>query len=824
MKPVTQSQESSTSDSSSLLRLFKRIRFNSFGFRLFSTIAGSALIGIGGMAFLFEETVKYQAEEQIRSTLAGKVGTVDDVLDHAESLAYGLGVSVSTLHMRGAETQGTYQELARQLFEGRDEFVIGLGFGQTPNGVLPSQEWFFPYYQAAPVERSTAIQAGANQADANQASRPIAGSTPDAAIAAAPSQYINRADLPYFYPATAVYQQYFQSKENTWTAPYLKGDDWVISYYSQIFDGRGTQIGTAVVDLDNTYLSQILDESVLAGSGQFLLVDKAGNVIADPENQGAQTLQTYQNIPDLDSVWARIDSAAPGFIEGEAGYWASVPVPEHDWLILAYVPYRAVFTPLLATTAIAALLVTLLLGGSVAIAIRYLNRRLRPVIDECQRLSAADEAFSARLKNKDELEQLSLSFFNLLEQLKLSKTEIQKEAAHALAAEEQLEKTEAQIAAARMRQQQVAQKLKEMLPSESEQAIENRTLQRELSRLSEVVSTLATDDLLFSAIATNQDNTLSLEDEKVGHRLSHTFSQVLSALDHFSTLVMLLGKVTNRIAPLDSAVAIVRSEIAQQVEAAERAQQQVDAAEVQAQSLAKNISAIDQASEVAFEVLATSQADVEAIAHMLATFQRNAERLSMHVQLLIEDTQQTTQASRKHQRMVSSAQVLLSNAVALSMSAARPHKIEDSEDIVRELKDRSVRLQQLVGQLENNKPQQSDRLARLESAISDLQTGFGVFRQSAQAFGGDVTAYQQRIELGRNSAQQIVSESLQAVQSNQEVETLLRAMQQSIRELSAAAKQTQSRADSVLQETQQVEYLTEEIAGATSTFLLEEGK
>ena len=132
--------------------LMKWLQLNSFGGRLFWMIMLGALSGIGGMAFLFSEMIKYQAEDQVRSSLAAKVNAVSSVTEAAETLANGLGISATTLHERQAQYADTYRELTLQLFESRPEFVVGLGLGQREKGLITDQSWLFPYYWVESAE------------------------------------------------------------------------------------------------------------------------------------------------------------------------------------------------------------------------------------------------------------------------------------------------------------------------------------------------------------------------------------------------------------------------------------------------------------------------------------------------------------------------------------------------------------------------------------------------------------------------------------------------------------------------------------------------
>ena len=401
MKLISKPIQTSNSDSGRITR--RRFRVNSFGLRLFLVIMGGAVLGMGGMAFLFGETVKYQAEDQIKDTLRSKVSTINDVIDQAETLAYGLNISVATLHVRRAETPETYQELTRQLFQGRPDFVTGLGFGQKEYGILPSREWFFPYYQASSSTTS--------------ASADVQSSETQPTEALSDTRYVDQVDPEYFYPETDRYRDYFLPQVNAWTTPYQNDRGVLLTYYSQIFDTQGEWLGTAVIDVDGTYLSKVLDEPVLRDGGELILLTEAGDVIANPSDPSQIGTQTYENIPGLSDVWSQINRRIPGFIEGETGYWAYTQIPERDWLVMAYVPYDVVFGQVTLITIGATTVVGLLLAGVVALAIRYLNRRLRSVLDECHRLSEIDDEMMQELQSKDELEQLSLSFFYLLEQL-----------------------------------------------------------------------------------------------------------------------------------------------------------------------------------------------------------------------------------------------------------------------------------------------------------------------------------------------------------------------------------------------------------------------
>ncbi|MEO1508568.1 MAG: Cache domain-containing protein [Cyanobacteria bacterium J06633_23] len=375
---------------------FKRwMRLNSFGGRLFWMIMLGALAGMGGMAFLFSEMLKRQAEDQVRSSIDSKVNAIASVTESAETLAYSLGVSATTLHERGAQFPDTYRELVLKLFERRPEFVLGLGLAQAENGIIVDQPWLFPYYSASLAN-------------------------PDAI------RYEDFADDEgEFYPESQRYEDYFEPQVSLWTEPYQDTTSRLLTYYYPLFDNDGTWLGSTLVDIDSAYLSNLLDDVVFQQAGNFLLVTRSGQVIANPANPTGDA-QTYQNVDGLAAIWAQINSDAPGFVRGDAGYWAYSTVPGQDWLLFGFVPYKAIFGRIVTIAAVTTGLMGLLLATVVFLAIRKLNQRIKPILLQGNQFASTEQTLLASSTQHDELEQLSLSFFNLLSQLNLHQETIRR--------------------------------------------------------------------------------------------------------------------------------------------------------------------------------------------------------------------------------------------------------------------------------------------------------------------------------------------------------------------------------------------------------------
>lgn len=369
-------------------------KLNSFGGRLFWMIMLGAVAGMGGMAFLFSEMLKRQAEEQVLSNIDSKVNAIASVTDSAETLAYSLGVSATTLHERGAQFPDTYRELVLQLFERRPEFVVGLGVGQSENGLIEEQPWLFPYYSAITSAEDTAFD-------------------PEAI------RYEDMADdAGEFYPESERYQNYFEPQTSLWTGPYQGERNRLLTYYYPLFNSEGRWLGTSLVDIDSGYLGSLLDDAVFQKAGHFLLLTQAGMVIVDPTNPTTDA-QTYQTVTGLEAMWQQVDPDLPGFLKGESGYWAYATVPGQDWLLFGFVPYNAIYGRIFRIAAVTTGAMVLLLGTVVFFAISKLNQRIKPILLQGKQFANPDRdpLTEFAITQQDELEQLSLSFFNILNQL-----------------------------------------------------------------------------------------------------------------------------------------------------------------------------------------------------------------------------------------------------------------------------------------------------------------------------------------------------------------------------------------------------------------------
>lgn len=772
----------------------RRFRLNSFGVRLFSVIMGGAILSITGVTFLFSETVKLQAEEQIQKIIESKVGSTREVTDRAEALANSLSISVATLHVRKAETPETYKELTRKLFQEHPDYIVGLGFGQKEYGILPSQQWFYPYYQAQRTSPNEARSASVLvQTEGAQETKKETQAAPTSN-----TRYINRALEPYFYPETEAYRTYFLPQKELWTSPYSNSEDvstenpsLLLTYYSQIFDNENNWIGTAVVDVDSAYLSEIIDEPIYRGQGRLVLAAENGDIIANPANANSIEGQTYVDVPGLTEIWSKINAEANtqavGLIEGESGYWSYSRVPEQSWLIVAYVPYRAVFKEIVLTALTAVLPAGLLMAGLTALVVRYLNQRLRPVINECQRLSSASGFTNTQVKGRDELEQLSTSFFSMLEQLKLNLNQPHRTAQQPyppLAPGQMIELLPPEIS-----------------PLEVDRQLSPQKLQRELVRLNEAVSSLAKDSRLSEVtlkpsdpqgLETSLSSSARAEIASIQDRLNQIFPQVLATLNQFSHLLSAFNQTQNCTMLIQETMLNANRDVEMQASVVNQLQQ----CAIRFRPLAEDGHRTKNGTKSQEGELTTHPA--------FNALQSTSKQIGEQIGALSEAAEDNHRKAKEYQRIASTAQVLIINASTLAISASRPQNPETHAEIVTQLRQKETALKALAEHLETAQLEQQSS-ASVKAIALKLKAVVGTLDQDMQqldhAMQSVLNEYSRRYG---EEVQRISSKSGPESSDSQSLIQQIKHLRQNLQQMKMLTDDMSEHISSTLQQTQQI--------------------
>ncbi|MEL7223402.1 MAG: ATP-binding protein [Cyanobacteria bacterium J06576_12] len=191
-----------------------------------------------------------------------------------------------------------------------------------------------------------------------------------------------------------------------------------------------------------------VNEAVVRGEGHFALLSKEGNLLTyAPDPQKAVELANYSDFPDLRDVWEQIADKEFGLVSAHGSYWSFQKVEGTDWLMLAVVPKSAMLVPVLAITLSGSLGAAAILAGVVSLFVKRLNSRLKPILEECQKLveedyirnpaqlgegvaladksSAVRSSTARKSARSDEIDVLDHSFKQMTTQLKSSFEELE---------------------------------------------------------------------------------------------------------------------------------------------------------------------------------------------------------------------------------------------------------------------------------------------------------------------------------------------------------------------------------------------------------------
>jgi signal transduction histidine kinase/DNA-binding NarL/FixJ family response regulator len=385
--------------------------YRSIGSRLLLFVLVGALIGLSAMSGLFYQTLKQQAQNEIRKTLSTEVQRVEAEIMQVEEYTDGIGAGTQTLMQLNISTAEAYKALVFQFFQQRPKLVTGAGFVQTAYAILKNQEWFLPYFyvdQGAPDSVGELLPAPHHKI-----------------------RYLDVAEAE-FYPATDYYQFAVNSNKPIWQDPY----DWygitMASFFQPLFDQHQQISGYSVSDLNVTAISEQISGKVIRDEGYFVLLSKQGNLLGyPPDPTQTKAGANYQDIPELRKIWQQTQTQSSGLIEAEGKIWAYEHIPQTDWVMLAAVPKSVVIMPVLGITLGGALGAATILILVVIRFVQWLNRRLQPIIEQCNQIAQTDETNIDRAVElishsaRDELEILSISFDRMTAQLRASFTELE---------------------------------------------------------------------------------------------------------------------------------------------------------------------------------------------------------------------------------------------------------------------------------------------------------------------------------------------------------------------------------------------------------------
>lgn len=384
-----------------LSRYLTNWMFDSVGSKLFLCVMLGVLVGLGGMSYFFYQELEERARDEIRRALSTQVESIDGQLTRVEESLVGMTSAALTMCRLGIGDAEAYKKLAFEFFLERPDLVVGNGFGQTPFQIVADREYYWPYFY---VDQGMPGAVGQ--------------------ILPPPYEKVRYADLflDDNYPHRNYYTIPVAAEEPVWTELY----DWygivMTSYLRPFFDDSGNMIGVAGADVSVPDLTEQVYEPVTRGGGYFMILSEQGNLLAyPPEPEKGEARLSYQDIPLLSKVWERLQQADKGLIQSDGKFIAYQRIASTNWLMLAVLPQALILGPVLTITIGGAVCGGVVLALVVALFIKHLNKRLRPILEECSKVAGIEVQGEATprqaMERMDELSILAHSFNRMTAQV-----------------------------------------------------------------------------------------------------------------------------------------------------------------------------------------------------------------------------------------------------------------------------------------------------------------------------------------------------------------------------------------------------------------------
>jgi signal transduction histidine kinase len=370
---------------------------HSLGRSLFLYVLAATGLGLGCSSYLFYHRLEQQATDEIRQNLSTQIKSIEISLIATERVSDSYATAIGEFKQQGIQDEASYERLTFAFYQRRPDISLAVGFGQTPFGVVPSREWYWPYYSSY---------------HAQSPGKRLPAPHDDVAFAE-----LFRDD---HYPDKDYYVPVVQTGKSTWLEPY----DWfgttMTTFLVPVRDQNQKLIGMAGLDVNVTVMGDRINHPVVRGGGTFAIFSSKGNLLAYPEDPAkAKALATYKDIPALKDLWPRFQGQASGFFQADGRYWAFEKIHGTDWVMVAQVPTSVVMTPVLLSTLSGAAAATTVLAIVVGLFVMRLNRRLGPIVEACQQ-RFGQKSMTPIVTTGDELDLLAQSFEQMTQQVQFA--------------------------------------------------------------------------------------------------------------------------------------------------------------------------------------------------------------------------------------------------------------------------------------------------------------------------------------------------------------------------------------------------------------------
>ncbi len=721
----------------------------SLGSRLLIYVLGSAIAGLGILAILFYQDRVSSAKREIEQKLGTEVNAVQAKLGSVRQSGLDLAATAKTINRIGVKDADSYRLAVQEQFKNVDPAVVGLGIAQASNQLLSDRKSFYPYFS----------QDGGLEFKYEE--RLVTGDA---------------------------FSEQIGSKQTVWLEPFSSQSDNKIltSLIMPFYNEANSGLGVVVADVNvNTLVAK--SGGVINDVGYVMILSASGNLLAYPPDK-AKSLRSYKTIPEINDVWGRFQSEQSGLIQFGGNFWAYRRIPLTNWLMVAAVPESSVVLPILLGTVVSTLVAAMLLAIAVNRFRSQLNQRLKPILDECNRLAEAKGANLVLASNEDEIEQLSSSFHNLISQISSNENQIREEVARVVQSQERLNQAR-----------------------ESQQEAE--FLEGEVGGLLDVVSAMEEGDLTMEAEVSDRATGLVADTlNRLREQLAEIIAKVLGTAQQVVRGAQDLQELSRIVA--DNTVEQAQS-VAQGVTLTERVA-------IAAQGSASQANTANKSLLTAQITVEEGQVAINTLTEGISVLQKGTAQIVQKIKTLGEFVGLAQQFVQDQGQIASLTQVLAINATLVAARAAEQRDPKQFIGVAREF-------EAIAGQVNNLANQTNEGLAVLQQRTSQIQSVVSAIDAEVQSLGGLVEGFNSGVEQSQTAfysiqkvTEQVVKVGQTITESSFEIAEAADTTVRYMSEIDTLATQTASLTSSTRLQAEQMGTLAQKLLAGIQFFRLPE--
>ncbi|WP_353573330.1 SpoIIE family protein phosphatase [Candidatus Albibeggiatoa sp. nov. BB20] len=392
-----------------------KFSLDTIGSKLLFSLLISIFCGLLSLSYYFYQALEQHALSEIHNRLKIQSLRLEKELSTLEEASNNMSTILFRLKKLRIHDPEAYKQLAFDFFLKRSPLAVGAGFGQAPYQIVAEQEGFWPYFYVDQGETDAIGQ-----------------------LLAPPYANVRYAELftEDHYLSKDYYQQTVEAGKIHWTEPFSWYGIAMSTLLNPFYNEKNQLIGVAGYDVNVTALTQQLDEPVLNQAGYFVLFSQEGHLLANPHNpEQAKAMTHYSQLSFFQPIWNTMQLTSTGLFRHNEAYIAFQHISNTQWLIAAVLPEKPILMPIYQMIGISMLFAVVFLTSIVVLFVRWLNSRLVPIMNECQKLNIDEtdeklrmqcfaQQFSAgqwgqnlSIDSQDELGQLARTFRGMAGQL-----------------------------------------------------------------------------------------------------------------------------------------------------------------------------------------------------------------------------------------------------------------------------------------------------------------------------------------------------------------------------------------------------------------------